>query len=112
MIAKLAEEEGWSVPAAGQVDMTKLSSPEELALLKTLARFPEEIRIAGRNYDPSQLNHYLVSLAGDFHRFYNANRIKGEAEAVALARLKLADATRSVIANCLGLLGVTAPVKM
>ena len=112
LIAKLAEEEGWQVPAAAAVDMGKLSSPEELALLKALARFPEEIRIAGRNYDPSQLNHYLVSLAGDFHRFYNANRIKGEAEDVALARLKLADATRSVLANCLGLLGVNAPVKM
>ncbi len=111
LIAKLAEE-GLTVPAANQVDVSLLSSPEELALLKTLARFPEEIRAAGRSLDPSQLNHYLVTLAGDFHRFYNANRIKGEAEAVALARLKLADATRSVIANALGLLGVRAPEKM
>ena len=112
LIAKLAEEEGLTVPAAAQADVSRLTSPEELALLKTLARFPEEIRVAGKNYDPSQINHYLVSLAGDFHRFYNANRIKGEAPEVAQARLKLADATRSVIANGLGLLGVNAPVKM
>ncbi len=112
MIAKLEAEEGLKVPAASAVDVGLLSSPEELALMKALARFPEEIRTAGRNLDPSQINHYLVSLAGDFHRFYNANRIKGEAAPVALARLKLADATRSVIANAMSLLGVTAPVKM
>ena len=112
LIAKLAEEEGMTVPNADQIDMSLLTSPEEITLLKTLARFPDEIRVAGKNYDPAQLNHYLVSLAGDFHRFYNANRIKGEAPAVAQARLKLADAARSVIANGLGLLGVTAPQKM
>ena len=51
-------------------------------------------------------------MAGDFHRFYNADRIMGEEPGVLAARLKLADATRSVIANCLKLLGVTAPEKM
>ena len=112
LIAKLAQEEGLNVPAANAVKLNALTSPEELTLLKSLARYPEEIRTAARNYDPSQINHYLVTLAGDFHRFYNANRIKGEAPDVAQARLKLADATRAVIANGLGLLGVTAPVKM
>ncbi len=112
MIARLESEEGLVVPAAAEVDVSLLSSPEEAALLKTLARYPSEIRAAGRALDPSQLNHYLVGLAADFHRFYNAHRIKGEARDVALARLKLADATRLVIANCLTLLGVDAPVKM
>ena len=51
-------------------------------------------------------------MAGAFHRFYNADRILGEEEQVLAARLKLADTTRSVIANCLELLGVTAPEKM
>ena len=81
-------------------------------LVKALARFPEEIKIAGRDYDPAQINRYLISLAGDFHRFYNAHRIKGEEPQVAKARLKLADTTRSVLANGLALIGVTAPVKM
>ncbi len=112
MIAKLEAEEGLSVPTAAEVDVSLLASAEEAALLKTLARYPSEIRAAAKSLDPSQLNHYLVSLAADFHRFYNANRIKGEEKAVAQARLKLADTTRSVIANCLGLLGVDAPVKM
>ena len=55
---------------------------------------------------------YLITLAGEFHRFYNACRIKGEAPEVLSARLKLADAVRAVIANCLALLGVSAPEKM
>ena len=53
-----------------------------------------------------------MALAGDFHRFYNANRMKGEAPELLHARLKLADTVRSVIANCLELLGVAAPEKM
>ena len=51
-------------------------------------------------------------LAGDFHRFYNACRIRGEEREVRLARLKLADTVRLVLANGLGLLGVSAPEKM
>ena len=73
---------------------------------------PEEIRVAARDYDPSRINRYLLDVAGAFHRFYNADRILGEEEQVLAARLKLADTTRSVIANCLELLGVTAPEKM
>ena len=111
MIGKLSEE-GAPVPAASAVDATLLTAPEELGLVKTLAKLPEELRLAARDYDPSHVNRYLVDLAGDFHRFYNACRIREEAPAIRDARLKLADTVRSVIANCLGLLGVSAPEKM
>ena len=60
---------------------------------------PSVIRLAARDYDPSGVNRYLVTLAGEFHRFYNACRIKGEEAAVLAARLKLADTVRAVIAN-------------
>ena len=80
--------------------------------MKALAQFPEELHLAARDYDPSRINRYLVSLAGDFHRFYNACRIMGEEHAVLAARLKLADTVRAVLANGLGLLGVSAPEKM
>lgn len=111
LCAKMAEE-GMAVPSAENVDASLLSSGEEQTLMKALARFPEEIRIAGRDCDPAQINRYLISLAGDFHRFYNADRIKGEEPAVAAARLKLADTTRSVLANGLALIGVAAPERM
>jgi arginyl-tRNA synthetase len=112
LIARLAEEEGAAVPAAAAVDAAALASPEELALVKALAQFPEELHLAARDYDPSRINRYLTALAGDFHRFYNACRLKGEEANVLAARLKLADTVRSVLANGLGLLGVTAPEKM
>ena len=111
LVARLAEE-GAQVPKAGDVDAAVLNTPEELALIKALAQFPEEIHLAARDYDPSRINRYLVALAGDFHRFYNACRIKGEEPQVLGARLKLADTVRSVLANGMGLLGVSAPEKM
>ncbi len=111
LIARLAEE-GSKAPAAADVDAAVLKSPEELALLKSLAQYPEELHLAARDYDPSRINRYLAVLAGDFHRFYNACRLKGEAEQVLSARLKLAETVRSVLANGLNLLGVTAPEKM
>jgi len=112
LLKRVQEDEGWRVPSVVDTAVERLSSPEEAALLKTLARFPEEVHVAGRDCDPSQINRYLIVLAGDFHRFYNAHRIKGEEKTVALARLKLADTVRSVLAIGLGLLGVTAPEKM
>ncbi len=111
LISRLAEE-GEKVPQAGDVDAALMGTAEELALMKALAQFPEEIHLAARDFDPSRINRYLVALAGDFHRFYNACRIKGEEQGVLSARLKLADTVRAVLANGLGLLGVSAPEKM
>ena len=111
LVARLAEE-GAAVPAAADVDASIFTTPEEKALVKNLAQLPEEIHLAVRDYDPSHINRYLLALAGDFHRFYNACYIRGEAPEVLSARLKLADTVRLVIANCLALIGVNAPEKM
>lgn len=111
-LAARMKEEGASVPAASAIDASVFATPEELSLVKTLSLFPEEIRLASRDYDPSHINRYLLTLAGDFHRFYNACRIKGEEAHVLSARLKLADTVRSVLANGMALIGVTAPEKM
>ena len=111
LIARLAEE-GHLVPDAAAVDPALYATAEEKTLIKTLSQLPEVIRLAARDYDPSGVNRYLVTLAGEFHRFYNACRIKGEEAAVLAARLKLADTVRAVIANCLSLIGVAAPEKM
>ncbi|RKI67379.1 arginine--tRNA ligase [bacterium 1xD42-67] len=112
LLARLAEEDGAAVPAAGEVDAALLVTAEEKALVKSLAQYPEEIHLAARDYDPSRIDRYLTALAGDFHRFYNACRLKGEEPGTLAARLKLADTVRAVLENGLGLLGVTAPEKM
>ena len=105
-------EENVSVPAQADVDMSLLTGEAERALLKQIAQFSEVIKLAARDYDPSYINRYLQELAGCFHRFYTACRIRGEEAAVRDARLKLADDTRIVLRNGLKLIGVDAPEKM
>ena len=100
------------MPKAASLDVSLLETEQERALLKKLSELPEEIHLAARDYDPSRLNRYAIDLAGCFHRFYNACRIKDAEENVLLARLKLADATRIVLENALAIIGVTAPDKM
>jgi len=111
LVSKMAEE-GFAVPAMAAVDASVLAAPEEQALIKALAQFPEIIRLSARDYDPSHINRYLVSLAGDFHRFYNSCRCMVDDPALRDARLKLSDATRSVLRNGLDLIGVSAPESM
>ena len=111
-LLRALESEGMTVPAMADVDMALLGQETELALIKQLSAFCEEIKLAARDYDPSHINRYLQELAGCFHRFYNACRIKGEEPALAAARLKLADCTRVVLRNGLRLIGVEAPEKM
>ena len=111
LIANLASE-GHTVPAAAEIDAALLATEQERELIKQLSLLPEEILTAARSYDPSRINRYAIELAARFHRFYNACRIRGEAEDVLRARLKLADATRQVLAVSLGILGVSAPERM
>ncbi len=111
LLARMAES-GAAVCPAEEVDAGVLTQPEELALVKSLAQYPEELHLAARDYDPSRINRYLTALAGDFHRFYNACRCMVDDPCLQAARLKLADAARAVLANGLNLLGVTAPEKM
>ena len=91
-LLRTLEGEGYAVPAMAEVDISLLSGETEQALIKQIALFCEALRLAARDYDPSHINRYLVELAGCFHRFYTACRIKGEERSVLQARLKLADA--------------------
>ena len=104
--------DGHTVPAAAEADITLLTDETEIALIKEIGRYGEAVALAARNYDPSHINRYLTELAAAFHKFYTACRIKGEAENVLLARLKLADTTRAVLKNAMTLIGCTAPEKM
>ena len=104
--------EGYAVPKAAEAGLSVLTGEEEKALIKQLAQYPAVVLLAARDYDPSFINRYLSELAAAFHKFYNACRIKGEAENVLLARLKLADTARAVLKNGMTLIGCSAPEKM
>ena len=111
-LLKALAAEGYTVPAARDVDLSVLSDDTEKALIKELAHYSVVVRLAARDYDPSFINRYLTELAAAFHKFYNACRIKGEREDVLLARLKLADTARAVLKNGMTLIGCSAPEKM
>ena len=111
-LLKALAAEGHTVPAAADADLSVLTADEEKALIKQLAQYPAVVYLAARDYDPSFINRYLGELAATFHKFYNACRIKGEAENVLLARLKLADTARAVLKNGMTLIGCSAPEKM
>ncbi|MFT0849286.1 arginine--tRNA ligase [Achromobacter sp. F4_2707] len=93
-------------------DTSPLTAPSEFALLRRLAEFPNMLALAANDLAPHQLAFWLRDCAADFHAWYNAERVLVDDAALKLARLRLADATRRVIANGLGLLGVSAPERM
>ena len=90
----------------------RLTEPHEIELLKALSRYPEVIEAAANACEPHQLAHCLRGLATAFHSFYNAHTILADEAELKCARLTLAEATRRVIADGLGLLGVSAPAAM
>jgi len=109
---QLAEKSlDWN-PADGQASLALLVEPQEKALMTTLSRYPEVVDLAATNRAPQHLVHYLRDLANDFHTYYNAHAFIVDDDALRAARLYLITATRIVIANGLGILGVSAPEQM
>jgi arginyl-tRNA synthetase len=111
-ICSMLAQWGGDPARLAQADLAPLGSDKELALAQRLAGFPEVIRSAAEELAPHAIAFYLRALAGEFHSYYNAERILVEDEAVRSARLALCAAVRQVLANALALLGVSAPEKM
>ena len=94
-------------------DLSLLSSPEELELIRELARLPEEIRLAARDREPARMNRYAGNVAQAFHRFYTEHRIRtAESDALRDARVYLIHCVATVIKNTLSVFGVSAPDRM
>jgi arginyl-tRNA synthetase len=94
------------------VDLAPLSSERAMALLQKIAEFPDMLTQAAAELAPHTVAFYLRDLAGEFHSFYNAERVLVDDEAARNARIALLAATRQVLANGLAIIGVSAPVKM
>ncbi|HXG27371.1 MAG TPA: arginine--tRNA ligase [Nevskiales bacterium] len=97
---------------AARAALERLTEPHEQALLTRLARYPEVVQQAAQQYAPHSLVHYLRDLAEDFHSYYNAHQFLVDDAPLRNARLALIWATRTVLRNALGLLGVSAPASM
>ncbi|MER7890637.1 arginine--tRNA ligase [Micromonospora sp. NPDC094482] len=115
-VARNAAEVGLTRGEADAFRAELLDHEKENELLKALAEFPAVVATAAELRAPHRLAHYLEDVAQAYHRFYDNCRIlpRGDEEVTDLhrARLWLNDATRTVVANGLHLLGVTAPERM
>lgn len=94
------------------VDVSLLKEPEELALIRKISTFPDEVRKAAEEFAPHRITFFVYELASAFHSFYNAHRVLGVGEDLEAARLCLTEATRVVLSKALELLGITAPERM
>jgi arginyl-tRNA synthetase len=100
------------LPSLANADLALLVAPREIALMQRLAEYPEMLALAAKEMAPHQLAFYLKDCAADLHSYYNAERVLVDDRALRDARAALLSATRQVLANGLGLAGVSAPRKM
>jgi arginyl-tRNA synthetase len=103
---------GGDEASLAHADLAPLVSPHEASLLAKLSAYPEMLQRALAELGPHQVAFYLRELAGELHSYYFADKWLVEDEALKLARLALASATRQVLRNGLALIGVSAPNKM
>ncbi len=114
-IERKASEMGVSMPDAQSVDAAALVLPEEIDLLKKIAEFPEIVARAGESREPHHVAYYARDLAGLWSPYVqdgNRHRVLSDDASLTNARLGLALAVRTVLANALDLLGVSAPEQM
>jgi len=111
-ILGFATDGGIGLCGIEEVDLSILKEPEELALLKLLAGYPEQVRAACVSREPQRVTSFLTSLATALHQFYHNHRVVGVETNVMNARLHLVRAVKVVIRNGLELIGVSAPEKM
>ena len=111
-VLRQCAERGMAPGTGPEVALDTLVEAEPAALMRTLAKYPEVLENAARALEPHQLAAYLRELATQLHGFYNAHTFLVADDAVRGARLSLAVATRTVLADGLALLGVSAPESM
>ncbi len=110
-IFRVGEIDPESVTADG-VRWDCLAEPEERELIKLLLDWPKLVQGAATALEPHRVANYLLETAGLVHTWYHKHHVLNEPEHIMHARLVLAKSARIVIANALGVLGITAPERM
>ena len=111
-VLRNASAEELAAVSAGDLDWSCLESDSAYALVKLLYRVPETVIEAADKYEPSIVTRHLVDIAQAFNKFYHDEHILVDDRNEKLAKLALVLAAKTVIANCLGLLGIKAPERM
>jgi arginyl-tRNA synthetase len=102
----------WGGDLASPADLSLLTAPTEEALMLKLAAYPDMLTGAANGIAPHDVAFYARDLAGAYHAYYAAERVLDQAPELTRARVALLQATRQVLANALGMLGVSAPEQM
>jgi arginyl-tRNA synthetase len=92
--------------------VARLDKPEEIDLIKALARYPDVLAGSAESMEPHRVTFYLMDLASAFHTYYNKHRVLSDDPLLQCGRLNLVLAVQKVIRNGLTLLGVSAPDRM
>jgi arginyl-tRNA synthetase len=111
-IIRKGHERGISVSIWDDEAIAMLKEPEEIRLIKTMARYSEVVRASAEFMEPHRITFYLIDLASSFHAYYNKHRVLTDDPILTKGRLYLVLAVKKVIRNGLTLLGVSAPEKM
>jgi len=93
-------------------DVSLLTTEPELTLIRRLILLPEIVERVTVTLEPHHLTYYAQDLATAFHSFYKQCRVVSENEALTKARLRLVEASQSVLAKVLRLMGMSAPEEM
>ncbi|MCV4235863.1 arginine--tRNA ligase [Virgibacillus sp. LDC1] len=111
-VFRQAEEQGVNLLPLSEVNLSVLTTEHEYDILRKIGELPQEVSLAAENYAPHRLIRYVYELASLFHSYYRAERVITEDADQTQARLALLRAVRTVIANVLRLMGVSAPERM
>ena len=111
-ILRLLSEQGTQVKSVSDINLERLSAPQEIDLMKQLAEFPETIKQAANLREPSLITRYAMDLAAAFHAFYAACKVNSEDKELTDARLKLTDSVRITLKNALTVMSISAPEQM
>jgi arginyl-tRNA synthetase len=95
-----------------QADLSLLTHPAEVEVLRQVDRLGEEVREAAARRAPHRLAAYGEDFAGAFHKFYTDCRVLTDDPGLTQARMWLVEAAKSVLVAVLGLLGLSAPERM
>ena len=111
-ILRKGDEQGTGKVSWKDEAAARLTAPEEIDLIKALARYPEILAGSAQSMEPHRVTYYLMELASAFHTYYNKHRVLNDDASLRCGRLNLILAVQKVIRNGLTLLGVSAPDRM
>lgn len=107
-----ARNKGINLAGIAEADLSLLTQPEEIDLMKYLTKFPRAVEETAEKREVHRIPNFILEVVGLFHAYYNKHTVVSEDESLTMARLALVEAVRVVVRNALGLLGIEAPERM